>query len=261
MSITGSPFRPEADPSSPDSSNPSDDVAAIEQDWNRRHLDADAPRPAFRVWRYARPAIVLGVSQRSRLMHTRARAGDRLDVLVRDSGGGAVLTWPGFVSLSVALPHGHPGAASRVHESYRWLGEIHLQALAMVGVGARLVAPEQLRATATERRASDVGWACFGSLAPWEVVSGDGRKLSGFAQKRGRHGVLLVAGTLVTPPDWTLLAEALGESPRDAAALARQTVCAGEIADRPIDPAAFAEQLARRVQDALGVPDRPARDS
>ena len=222
------------------------DAAALEQDWNRRQLEPDASRPAFRVWRYARPAIVLGVSQRARLDDVRARAGDRFDVLVRESGGGAVLTWPGFVSLSVALPHGHPGAALRVHDSYRWLGEIHLQALALLGVGARLVAPEQLRATAEARRASDIGWACFGSLAPWEAVSGDGRKLSGFAQKRGRHGVLLVAGTLVTPPDWQLLADALGE-PQDAAALGRQTVCASEIAGRPVDPAGFAAVLAAHV--------------
>lgn len=235
-------------------------AASREQDWNRRHLEADAPRPAFRVTRYARPAIVLGVSQRARLAEIRRRAGDRVDVLVRESGGGAVLTWPGFVSLSVALPNGHPGAALRVHDSYRWLGDIHLQALAVLGVGARLVAPGQLRATADARRASDVGWACFGSLAPWEVVGGDGRKLAGFAQRRGRHGVLLVAGTLVTTPDWPLLAQIVG-APDDAAALTRQTVCASEIADRPIDPAAFAEQLAARVRDALGLPHSPMRDS
>ncbi|MFA7505438.1 MAG: ligase [Burkholderiaceae bacterium] len=225
---------------------PTPDAAAIEQDWNRRHLEADAPRPAFRVWRYARPAIVLGVSQRARLDAVRERVGAGFDVLVRDSGGGAVLVGPGFVSLSVALPHGHPGAAQRVHDSYRWLGDIHLRALAMLGVDARLVSPEELRASAAERRATDIGWACFGGLAPWEVVSTDGRKLSGFAQKRGRHGVLLVAGTLVTLPDWRLLADALGESP-DAAALGRQTVCASEIAGRPVDPAAFAAALATHV--------------
>jgi len=233
------------------------DAAVLEQEWNRQHLEPDAPRPAFRVTRYARSAIVLGVSQRARLAQVRERAGGRVEVLARESGGGAVLTWPGFVSLSVALPHGHPGAASRVHDSYRWLGDIHLHALAALGVAARLVSPGQLRATADERRASDIGWACFGSLAPWEAVSADGRKLAGFAQKRGRHGVLLVAGTLVTPPDWVLLAEVLGE-PADAPALTRQTVSASEIAGKPVDPAAFAELLEARVRDVLGVPGSPA---
>jgi len=223
---------------------------ALEQEWNRRQLEPDAARPAFRVWRYVRPGIVLGVSQRSRLADVRDRAGDRLEVLARESGGGAVLVWPGFVSLSVALPHGHPGAGQRVHDSYRWLGDIHLRALAALGVEACLVKPEELRASAQERRATDIGWACFGSLAPWETVSVEGRKLSGFAQKRGRHGVLLVAGTLVTPPDWRLLAEVVGEQ-ADAPALARQTVCASEIAGRPVDPAAFAAQLEWHVRDAL----------
>lgn len=231
--------------------------AALEQEWNRRQLEPDARRPAFRVWRYARRGIVLGVSQRSRLPDVLARAGDRCEVLVRESGGGAVLVWPGFVSLSVALPHGHPAASLRVHESYRWLGDIHLQALASVGAKARLVSPEALRAGAEKRRETDVGWACFGSLAPWETVSVDGRKLSGFAQKRGRHGVLLVAGTLVTPPDWRLLSRILGE-PGDAPALERQTVCASEIAGRAIDPAGFALELRSRVAAALALDDERA---
>jgi lipoate-protein ligase A len=225
--------------------------AALEQAWNRRQLEADAPRPAFRVWRYERPGIVLGVSQRGRLDGVSQRAGDRLELLARESGGGAVLVWPGFVSLSVALPHGHPAASLRVHESYRWLGEIHLGALAALGVEARLVSPEELRATAAHRRETDIGWACFGSLAPWETVSGDGRKLSGFAQKRGRHGVLLVAGTLVTAPDWGVLARALGEPPDDAAALARLTVSASEIAGEAVDPGRFARELDSRVAAAL----------
>jgi lipoate-protein ligase A len=224
--------------------------AALEQEWNRRQLEPGAPRPAFRVWRYARPGIVLGVSQRTRLAAVLERAGDRCEVLARESGGGAVLVWPGFVSLSVALPHGHPAASLRVHDSYRWLGEIHLRVLAALGVDARLVSPEELRASAARRRETDVAWACFGSLAPWETVSADGRKLSGFAQKRGRHGVLLVAGTLVTPPDWDMLARMLGE-PQDAAALHRQTVCASEIAGRPIDPARFARELRSAVAAAL----------
>jgi len=228
--------------------------AALEQEWNRRQLEPDASRPAFRVWRYVWPGIVLGVSQRSRLAGVLERAGDRCEVLVRESGGGAVLVWPGFVSLSVALPHGHPAAGPRVHDSYRWLGDIHLRALASLGVEARLVSPEELRASAARRRETDVGWACFGSLAPWETVSVDGRKLSGFAQKRGRHGVLLVAGTLVNPPDWHLLAESLGE-PQDAAALERRTVCASEIAGGPVDPALFATALRSRVAAALAADD------
>ena len=43
-----------------------------------------------------------------------------------------------------------------------------------------------------------VRWACYGSLASWEVVdAGGGRKLVGLAQRRQRTGVLFVTGTLV----------------------------------------------------------------
>jgi lipoate-protein ligase A len=92
-----------------------------------------------------------------------------------------------------------------------------------------------------------VPWACYGSLAPWEVVDAAGRKLVGLAQRRQRTGVLLVAGTLVTPPDWALLCAAMGQS-QDEEAMRRRTVDCTQLSATPPD----ARQLARALQQALG---------
>lgn len=231
--------------------------AAGEQAWNVARLAAPVQAPAWRVWRYVRPAIILGVSQRARLPEVRERVAGDVDVLVRGAGGGAVLAWPGLVSLSVALPLRHPAVAAGIHAGYRWLGDLHLRALASLGVDATLVDPDALRRQPADPVRTALAWACFAGLSPWEVVAPDGRKLAGFAQKRGRHGVLLVAGTLVTPPDWGLLAAAMGV-PDDAAALARCTVSATGLAGHLVDPGAFARELDAAVRPLLRDEPSPA---
>jgi len=48
-------------------------------------------RPRFAVWQYEAPAIVLGCSQRKFEDGARARLGGAAELLLRPSGGGAVL--------------------------------------------------------------------------------------------------------------------------------------------------------------------------
>ena len=98
-----------------------------------------------------------------------------------------------------------------------------------------------------------VDWACYGSLAPWEVVDvQQGRKLVGLAQRRQRHGVLLVAGALVAPPDWALLCQALGQ-PQDLAAVQARTVSCAQLSPSAPSAAHLAQQLRGALQAALGV--------
>ena len=94
-------------------------------------------------------------------------------------------------------------------------------------------------------------WACFGGLSPWEVVDAQGRKLVGLAQRRRQTGALLVAGTLLSPPDWPLLCEAYAR-PHDAALLRQRTVSCEELRGRPLSAAAVSELLERRLGQALG---------
>ena len=218
---------------------------AQEQAWNRQQMLEPVTQPRFRVWSYDAPAIVLGCSQRKFEDGARARLAPEVELLLRPSGGGAVLTGPWMVSCSVVLPLAHPWVQGRLPDSYQGLGQLHVDLLARLGVPSMALPPEQVDAC-NLRPGPIVPWACYGSLAPWEVVDAAGRKLVGLAQRRQRTGVLLVAGTLVTPPDWGLLCAAL-DQPQDEIAMRRRTVDCTQLSAAPPD----ARQLAQALQAAL----------
>jgi len=185
--------------------------AAQEQRWNEQQLSTLVTEPRMRFWRYTEPALVLGCGQRASLAQLPDSA---IPALVRHAGGGAVLTGPWMLSLSVMLPPDHLAASQGILSSYRWLGESLSKALqSSWGVPAQALAAHPTRAP---------HWACFAGLSPWEVVA-DGRKLVGLAQVRRRTGVLLTAGILVNPTDWALLCEAMGKPMTEAAELERAT--------------------------------------
>jgi len=205
--------------------------------------------PRFRVWTYRDPAIVLGCSQRARQAEAAARLPPGVELMLRPSGGGAVLTGPWMVSASVVLPLAHPWLKGRLPDSYRDLGQLHVDVLAGLGVSARAL-PEAEVPEANARLGPVVDWACYGSLAPWEVVDAAGRKLVGLAQRRQRTGVLLVAGTLVARPDWALLCGALGH-PEDVDGMLRRTVSCDALTDEPPEAALLARRLHAALERAL----------
>jgi lipoate-protein ligase A len=221
-------------------------AACAEQVWNERQLAQPVDTPAWRVWLYDEPAVVLGCSQR-RLM---GEARDDIDVrlLLRGSGGGAVLVGPWMISLSVVLPVTHPFASGGLMASYRWLGELLAGLLReQAGLAAVALPPDTVRLAPASPA---LQWACFGSLSPWEVVV-DGRKIAGLAQVRRRHGVLLVAGLLLDRPDWPLLCAALRRSSAEAAALVHRTTSWAEQGGPPISHDALAALLGHRLSRAL----------
>ena len=73
----------------------------------------------------------------------------------------------------------------------------------------------------------------------------------GLAQRRQRTGVLLVAGTLATVPDWPLLCGALGH-PDDVDGMRQRTVSCDVLADRPWDAALYARRLHAALERTLG---------
>lgn len=227
-----------------------DSTIAQEQAWNSQQLAAPVTAPSFRLWTYRAPAIVLGCSQRALLPVAEARLPPGTELVQRPSGGGAVLAGPWLVSLSVVLPTAHPWVSQGLVDSYRELGLLHARVLADLGVPAQaLPAADVAQANASMGPAVD--WACYGSLAPWELTDVRNRKLVGLAQRRQRNGILLVAGTLVTVPDWALLCDALGH-PEDAAEMQRRTVCCEELARRPVSMQAVVsgleQALCKRLQ-------------
>lgn len=218
---------------------------ADEQRWNEAALAAPVRRPAWRLWVYREPAVVLGRSQR-------AWARDRgagLEVLVRTAGGGAVLVGPWMLGVSALLPPAHALAAGGPVPSYRWLGEALALALQRCSVDALALSPEVLRARRGGRPAPAPDWACFGGLSPWEVLVGE-RKIAGLAQVRRREGVLLVAGVLVHPPPWDLLCDRLGQGADEALRLARATTSLADAQPAAASPRG-AEALVPALVDAV----------
>ena len=205
--------------------------------------------PQWHIWTYAAPAIVLGCSQRALRPALEAQWRGRLTVVEREAGGGAVLTGPWLLGLSLALPPGHAWLAGGLLPSYRRLGELHVELLQSLGIQAHALPPQDVPSRQVGREPDRLGWACFGGLSPWEVVDAQGRKLVGLAQRRRQTGVLLVAGMLVSEPDWGLLCDAMGR-PDEATALRQRTVTCAQLLPRPLPREVWAQGLARRLEGA-----------
>ncbi|MEA3395377.1 MAG: ligase [Pseudomonadota bacterium] len=234
---------------------PPTSVAAEEQSWNRDQLTQPVTAAQWRLWHYEQPAIVLGCSQRAayeRLLAT--LGGPPMEVLLRESGGGAVLTGPWMLGLSLALPIGHPWLGQGLLESYRHLGQLFAELLVAEGVPARALPPAELpaqQAALIARGLPVLDWACFGNLSPWEVVDAQGRKIVGLAQRRRQTGVLLVAGLLLTEPLWASLCDALGQG-KDVDVLRQRTVSCGALADGAVSGQTLAAAVRFRLGEMIG---------
>lgn len=198
---------------------------------------------------------MLGCSQRAQYERLLAApGGPPVDVLLRESGGGAVLTGPWMLGLSLVLTPGHPWLGQRLLESYRHLGQLFAELLATQGVPARALPPAELPAQQSAlvaRGLPVLDWACFGNLSPWEVVDAQGRKLLGLAQRRRQTGVLLVAGLLLTEPPWALLCETLGQG-EDADVLRQRTVSCGVLAPDAVSGQALMAAVQSRLVKMIG---------
>jgi len=184
-----------------------------------------------------KPAVVLGRSQHA-LELTRV-----LPIRRRASGGGAVLAGPWLLRAAVRLPRGHVLLQHGPGSLARWMGRIHLGWLQAHG----------LHGACLYEDAGQDHWACFAGQSPGEVMVA-GRKLTGIAQRWQRAGVLVSAGTLIDPPPWALLCDALGRPASDARELDRASIslsaCRGCVVDAP----ALAESLRTALLLALAAP-------
>ncbi|HUY67430.1 MAG TPA: hypothetical protein VMV06_11475 [Acidimicrobiales bacterium] len=158
------------------------DAATLHASW-----PAVAVRPAERalaICRVTAPALVLGSTQPESIVD-RARAEVAgIAVARRRSGGGAVLVTPEDpVWIDVWIPAGDPLWRDDVGRAFDWLGDAWVDALRRSGIEG-VAARRQGRAPGT--RWSEL--VCFGGVATGEVVTGDGRKVVGLAQRRDRQG-------------------------------------------------------------------------
>jgi len=76
--------------------------ATAEQQWIRNILATPLKKAAWRFWLYPQPAVVLGASQKKIIEFNQDTA--LIPLLMRSSGGGAVLVGPWMLGLSIVLP-------------------------------------------------------------------------------------------------------------------------------------------------------------
>jgi lipoate-protein ligase A len=207
-----------------------------------------------RVALYCTTAVVLGCGQRPTARDRLRATAAGIDLLVRRSGGGAVLAGPWLLGASIALPAWHPLAALPLPASYRWLGEACVRWLDGLGIAAESLPAEPGASAGAE-------WACFGRTSWWEVQAA-GRKIAGFAQMRRRHGVLYTAGALLAPPPWPLMCAVLGKPHEEAVALAAGTVSCEQLVAHPLcaewAAAAWCESLVSALDRATTSAPRAA---
>ncbi|MFN8498396.1 MAG: ligase [Anaerolineae bacterium] len=175
-------------------------------------------QPALRWYEIAPPALVLGSGQRPPDVNMAACAARGVPVARRSSGGGAVFTGVSL-SLDIALPPGDPLDSHDITESYRWLGETWVAALASLGIAARLVSVAEARADA-QTLAPLLKRVCYAGLSPYEVAVGN-RKVVGLAQRRRRQGALIQGGVYLRWPS-EATAALVGVTDAEEAALAAE---------------------------------------
>lgn len=141
----------------------------------------DRERPAAWICAPRRSAVVLGSTQSRDVVDAVAAARRGLDVVVRRSGGGAVLVVPDdVVWVDLWVPRGDVLWDDDVAVATHWVGELWADVAARLGVAA-CAHRGAMRADALGRQ------VCFVGVGPGEVLVGDS-KLVGISQRRVRAG-------------------------------------------------------------------------
>jgi lipoate---protein ligase len=170
-------------------------------------------------WRYSTPTLVLGAGQRMTPALEANAAARGIDVVKRDSGGGAVMTGPWMLGLSLRIAPPDLAAQASPRETFRRLGAACRDALSELGVAVALANDADVVRSLERARTNDLRWACFGTVSHGELVDLVGRKMLGLAQCRRRGGVVVEGGLLLNEPNWALLCELFGKPAEAGAAL------------------------------------------
>ncbi len=221
--------------------------------------EAAAGRPGLYAYGWRRPVLVLGYGQKvSEGVDLGYCEEAGIPVLRRATGGSGVYN-DGDLSLSLALPAGHPWAGS-IHVLYSAFVEAVRRAVSALGVQTLRWRPED----GTPRRRSPI---CFEDHLAESLLL-DGRKILGCAQVR-RRGAVLVHGTVLFHLDSAVqariygvekarieramapLPQAEGLTPRTLAETVVATLAenAGLRPSSPADPPPIPEALRPRLSD------------
>jgi lipoate-protein ligase A len=205
-------------------------------------VDADPTARAVSVCAVTNPAVVLGSTQPASTVDAGRTAGRGIAVARRRSGGGAVLVAPTDpVWIDVWLPAGDRLWRDDVGRSFDWLGDAWIEALDRVGTPG-LAAHRDGYLACTPWSAT----VCFGGVGSGEVITADGRKVVGLAQRRSRHGAWFHGACYVRWDPGPLVELLTLPAPERARAVSDLAAAAAGLAD-------LADEAARTAPDAGGI--------
>ena len=142
-----------------------------------------AQKPAVRFYGWERPALSLGRFQKNSGFHADFIRESGLNVVVRPTGGRAVLHLPSEFTYSVCSRFEGVFGGKNLFECYRVIGYAISRALVRLGADVEM-GRERRNGGVTGKSAH-----CFQSVSYAEITSG-GRKLVGSAQRRWPDGFL-----------------------------------------------------------------------
>lgn len=155
--------------------------AGLRTELEARSLPEPLDEPTVWVFDIPEPLLALGSAQREHVADLAAAEARGVDVVRRNTGGGAVLMLPGEgLWIDVLLPRDDPRWVDDITRSAHWLGKAWSQAFERLGVET------EVHRGGLER----TPWGrlvCFAAMGPGEVTIG-GRKAIGIAQRRTREG-------------------------------------------------------------------------
>ena len=183
----------------------------------------DQGRPTFRLYRWRRPTLSLGLHQRHLEPHWPDLVNQGVIDLVRRPSGGRAVLHAGDLTYALVWPTPPPSR----REAYR-LSCVWLQ-LAFEHLGLPLVFGDQA--------ANLQGSNCFALSTAADLVHGRGGKRIGSAQL-WRRGQLLQHGSILLDPPRTLWLQVFGQEPPALPAL-------------PVSPSQLEQHLLSAAEQAL----------
>lgn len=178
------------------------DSAPAEQAWITECVESGFNTPQLAVVRYQKPALIYGRRGGDENSIGARAAEVGYELLRRRSGGGVVLAGPWMLGLDLLLPAEHWLSRVGPFESFRWVGNCWRKALAQFNSYPLMADGGSIAAHNAAAKSAGLDWVCFAGMSHGELLDGQGRKLLGLAQARGRWGILLSAGLLVEQTPW-----------------------------------------------------------
>jgi lipoate-protein ligase A len=155
--------------------------------------------PVVRLYGWEPGCVTLGYPQDEDTVEQAAIEAEGLDLARRPTGGGSIYHDPSEITYGVVLPTDWDGLPGDLFPDYRYLSRAVLETFRALGVDASFKKAQGGRRD-----------FCYLREAGVSIVDGEGRKISGGAQRRTKDAVLQ-HGTVIVERDADRLAELYGE--------------------------------------------------